>query len=131
MDSGTIGPIFLLFVVLVGVAFTFYRLGTRRTEKRIGRRDVGILTGGSVILVLDDLDYSIKRDRKKQERVALVGSRYHHKEDSSLEAFRVSLDIAAQTPTADVLYEMYRAGALHCTLRPFKQGEKDTTEAPE
>lgn len=112
--------IFLMFS-MCGLAFVLARW---HTEIRIGRRDIGVVTDNAVTLVLDDLDYSVKCGSNGQQRVALSGSRHGKPKDGPAESYYLSLTVAKHSAAADVLHEIYGAGALQCTLRPFRQTGK-------
>ncbi len=127
MDPREVFALIAIGVTLGLAGYLCYMLGQWKTQRRIGHRDVGIVTDDTLTFVLDDLDYTIRRDRDKREDVALDGARYRHLEDGPTERFSVSLRVNAGTPAAGVLHEIYREGALQCALRPFKQRGKENT----
>ena len=120
MEPGVIlaVSVILLMFSMCGLAFVLARW---HAETRIGRRDIGVVTDNAVTFVMDDLDYSVKCDSKRQRHVALSGFRHGRPKNGPSESYYLSLTVGRHNATADVLHEIYDAGALQCTLRPFKQ----------
>ena len=125
MESQTVVLLGYVLVLVLLAGLIGYMFGSSRTNARFRRRDVGKVVGSDLTFVLHDLDHSIKHDRNGREVVALQGSRYRTFEDDRYESFYLSLTVEGGAAAADLLYEVYRAGAVHCTLRRFERGQNN------
>ena len=114
--------IFAVIVIAVMAAFLLF-IGSTLSQTwsllRWKRRMEGAVVGDSeIVYILDELDYSIKRD-KDGEEVSMSANRYGHRSGEPLESIRISLSVPSKTDVADALYQAYSSGALKMTIVPF------------
>ena len=122
-----------LALTIAFVFFTFvgWLLGQALSWRRWKRRTLGVATGEEVEYVLDDLDYTVKRDGEGNSDVALSATYNDYGHESGVrEHLRISVGSAAGTEVANALGEMSGAQALQCTLRPFSKGKDGETSKP-
>ena len=121
----------LVFLVVVS-ATVGWSLGASVRILRRKIRTYGRATGSVVRYVLPEPTYTVSQDGKGKTKVDLSAS-YHDWEGYSWGEEKCSVSLKAEGPTeiADALHEMYRAGGVEVTLRPFTKAKGEDSDAGE
>ena len=93
------------------------------------RRYAGEVGADKIVVVLDDLHYTVKSDREQKSHIELIASAKGDWEDP--QQFRVSVKSPAQSDVADAAHAIYRAGRMQVVMRPFvKESQSEQAQNP-
>ena len=77
--------------------------------------------------VAKGIDYIIKRDRRNHPAQVSLSVRQH--DIRSGDWFDLTIHVSENDDGADTLHEIFRAGAIECTVRPIKLQSDDDESA--